>query len=252
MQGPARKTIAFPAAQFVIAARSLGADRIDAASLTDLTGLNRPDGSGTWDGAPGEWRLSVFRLNYGDGAKPNYLNPDTVRAFLDNTYEEYARRFGEHFGATIPGSFFDEIGNTAVAWDPLLAERFRQAKGYDLETALPLLYFDGGPKTIKVRCDYFEVFAKLFEDAWFKQISAWCDRHHLQLTGHTLESFRNLRDEGDYFRTWRHAQIPGTDNEDFRYTFPRVIGSWKPKQLSSISHVYGRARDRESLGGPGW
>jgi PAS domain-containing protein len=253
VQGPARKTIAFTNAQFVIAARSTGTNRLESASLTNLTALNLPDGGGIWDVPPGEWRVSVFRLNYGDHAKPNYLNPDTVREFLNNTYEEYARRFAEHFGKTIPGSFFDEIGNIALAWDPLLAERFRQAKGYDLATSLPLLYFDGGPRTIKVRCDYFEVYTQLFEEAWFKQISAWCARNHLQLTGHTLEAFRNLRDEGDYFRTWRHAQIPGTDNEDFRYTFPRVVGSWKPKQLSSVSHVYGKERAAaESLGGGGW
>jgi hypothetical protein len=251
--GPARTAIAFTNAQFVFAARSLGDDRIEAASLTNLTALNLPDGSGDWNVPPGEWRLSIFRLNYGDHAKPNYLNPDTVREFLNNTYQEYAIRFGEHFGDTIPGSFFDEIGNTALAWDPLLAERFQRDKGYDLETALPLLYFDGGPRTIKTRCDYFEVFTQLYEDAWFKQISAWCDRHRLQLTGHTLEQMRNIKDQGDYFRTWRHAQIPGTDNEDFRYTFPRVIGSWKPKQISSVSHVHGKERAAaEALGGPGW
>nr|MCU0245542.1 hypothetical protein [Bryobacter sp.] len=103
------------------------------------------------------------------------------------------------------------------------------------------------------RCDYFDVFTKQYEDAWFRQISEWCARHNLQLTGHTNEELHAILDQGDYFRTWRHPQMPGTDNEDFRYTFPRVIGAWKPKQLSSVAHMYGRPRAMvEALGGAGW
>ena len=247
LRGPQQKALRFANAKFVIAARSLGGDRIDAKSLIDLSRQQ------SWDVPSGEWRLCIFRPTHGGIPLPNYINPDTIREFLDNTYEQYAARFGGHFGKTIPGSFFDEIFNIALAWDPILAERFKKAKGYDLETVLPLLYHEGGARTVKVRCDYFEVFTKLYEDAWFRQIAEWCERHKLKLTGHTNESLRHIKDQGDYFRTWRHAQIPGTDNEDFRYTFPRTIGAWKPKQLSSVSHLYGKPRAAvEALGGAGW
>lgn len=250
--GPARKKIDFPDARFVVAARLLEGERIDAQSLTNLTHLNEKIDA-VWQVPPGRWHVCVFNATHGGHPLPNYLNPATVREFLNNTYEQYAARFGKHFGKAIPGSFFDEIGNIALAWDPILGERFRSQKGYDLPGSLPLLYHEGGPRTIKVRCDYFEVFAKLFEDAWFRQISEWCAARGLQLTGHTNETLSHIRGQGDYFRTWRHAQIPGTDNEDFRYTFPRVIGSWKPKQLSSVSHVYGKSRAAaEALGGAGW
>ncbi len=250
VKGPTRQILRHPSAKFLIAAKSTGENRIDRATLIDLTSLK--DG-GAWDVPAGEWLLCVFHETHGDYPLPNYINPDAIREFLNNTYEQYAARFGKHFGTTIPGSFFDEIGNIPLAWDPLLAERFRNAKGYDLEKVLPLLYHEGGAGTIQTRCDYFEVLTKLYEDAWFRQISEWCARHNLKLTGHTNETLRHVRDQGDYFRTWRHAQIPGTDNEDFRYTFPRVIGAWKPKQLSSISHLYGKPRAAvEALGGAGW
>ncbi len=252
VSGPTAVRMDFPEARFVVAARRSGPERIETGSLTDLSELNRrPDG--VWNAPPGQWLLFVFRPVRGREELPNYLNPDAVEEFLRNTYEQYAARFGRHFGRTIPGSFFDEIFNLRLAWDPLLEERFRARKGYALGKVLPLMYVDGGPETIKIRCDYFEEFTRLYEEAWFRRLASWCERHNLKLTGHTNEGLYSIRDQGDYFRTWRHPQIPGTDNEDFRYTFPRVIGAWKPKQLSSVAHVYGKPRAMaEALGGAGW
>ena len=247
IEGPARVPVAFAGAKFVSAARLAGGNGIDPATMADLSGLQE------WNAPPGRWHVCILRATHAAYPLPNYINPDAVREFLNNTHEQYAARFGKYFGKTIPGVFFDEIGNIPLAWDPLLAQRFRAAKGYDLEKVLPLLWHDGDARTIKVRCDYFDVLTKLYEEAWFRQISDWCARHNLKLTGHTNETLRHIRDQGDYFRTWRHPQIPGTDNEDFRYTFPREIGSWKPKQLSSVSHLYGSERAAaEALGGAGW
>lgn len=250
VKGPAVLPLDFPKNSFVIAARKRGAG-IDGDSLIDLTAENRA--GGRWQIPAGEWIVSVFEITRGRRELPNYINPAMTAEFIRNTYEEYAKRFSQHFGKTIPGSFFDEIYNWWPAWDPILEERFRANKGYDLRKNLPLLYLDAGPRTVKLRCDYFDELTKLYEESWFKQLSAWCARHNLILTGHTNEELRNIRDQGDYFRTWRHPQMPGTDNEDFRYTWPRVVGSWKPKQLSSVAHVYGRRRAMvEALGGAGW
>ncbi len=250
--GPSELKLDFAKAVFVIAARRSGEENIDGKTLTDLTAQNQK--RGMWQVPAGEWRISIFEPVAVRTPLPNYLNPDAVREFLNNTYEQYAKRFSRHFGKTIPGSFFDEIFNvTPLPWDPILEQRFRAHKGYELRESLPLLFLDGGPKTVKVRCDYFEELTKLYEEAWFQQISAWCAKHNLKLTGHTNEELYSIFDQGDYFRTWRHPQIPGTDNEDFRYTWPRTVGSWKPKQLSSVSHVYGRPRAMvEALGGAGW
>ena len=251
VHGPTRAPVRFPDAVFVVAARQTAPGRIASDTLTDLTEINRRGAS--WDVPEGTWLISIFEPVRGREDLPNYLNPEMVAEFIRNTYEQYAARFRSHFGKTIPGSFFDEIFNLKLPWDPLLEERFRQRKGYELRKVLPLLFLDGGPETIRIRCDYFEEFTRLYEESWFRQLSSWCERHNLKLTGHTNENLYSIQDQGDYFRTWRHPQIPGTDNEDFRYTFPRVIGSWKPKQLSSVAHVYNKPRAMaESLGGAGW
>ncbi len=130
-----------------------------------------------WACPEGTWLLSAYILdtNPGTEAMPavNYMHRDTVRDFIDITYEEYARRFGAHFGKTIPGVFFDEIHNSGVeiVWVEGFAEAFRELKGYDLIPLLPALSRDIGPGTPKVRCDYYDVYTKLYEEAWFVQIS---------------------------------------------------------------------------------
>jgi hypothetical protein len=250
-RGGSRQPVQFPKEAMVVAARRTTSGAIDEATLTDLSDLNRAGGD--WKAPEGDWSVFVFEVVRNRRGLPNYINPDAAAEFIRNTYEEYAKRFSPQFGKTIPGSFFDEIYNATPPWDPILEERFRKNKGYELRKYLPLLFVEGGPRTIKVRCDFYEEYTKLYEEAWFQQLSSWCERHGLIFTGHTIEDIGEIPGQGDYFRIWRHPQMPGTDNEDFRYTWPRVIGAWKPKQLSSVTHVYGRQRAMvEALGGAGW
>jgi hypothetical protein len=73
------------------------------------------------------------------------------------------------------------------------------------------------------------------------------------MTGHTIETIRDYRNQGNYFQTWIPVHIPGTDNEDYRYSFPRRVRWFKPKQLSSLCHLYDKKRAMvEALGGGGW
>ncbi|MCC6695531.1 MAG: hypothetical protein IT365_07865 [Candidatus Hydrogenedentes bacterium] len=253
--GPADVPVAVEHARFVVAGRLVGENALDPASLTDLSPLN---GTGHWQCPEGEWLIIGYVFGpYHDGV--NYMNSETVRDFIDVTHEEYARRYGTHFGSTIPGVFFDEIMNDAGkspehhVWVEDFEARFREIKGYDLVPLLPGLSHDIGPTTPRVRCDYYDVFTTLYEEAWFKQIADWCAQHHLKLTGHTVEDLNRYITQGDYVRTMSHLQIPTADNEDFRYTWPRTIGAWKPKQAASIAHLYNWPQaGSEALGGPGW
>ncbi|MCC6488167.1 MAG: hypothetical protein IT364_11770 [Candidatus Hydrogenedentes bacterium] len=255
VKGPASVAIAVKHARFVVAGRLAGENALDPASLTDLSPLN---GTGHWQCPEGVWLITGYVFEpYHEGI--NYMNPETVRDFMDITHEEYARRYGTHFGSTIPGVFFDEIMNDAGkspehhVWVEEFEARFRDIKGYDLVPLLPGLSHDIGPITPRVRCDYYDVFTTFYEEAWFKQIADWCGEHHLRLTGHTVEELNRYITQGDYMRSMSHLQIPTADNEDFRYTWPRTIGAWKPKQAASIAHLYNWPQaGSEALGGPGW
>jgi hypothetical protein len=253
--GPQVVDLPGPGACYVVAGHMVGENELDPDSLADLT---RESSQGEkWPCPGGGWIILAYTLESTE--EVNYLNRETVRNFMDITHEEYAKRFGDHFGKTIPGIFFDEIMNSAgkvpglVVWSEDFASRFFEIKGYHLPPLLPALTRDIGPMTPKVRCDYYDVYTAIYEEAWFEQIADWCEMRGLQLTGHTIEELNRYTTQGNYIRTIRHLQIPTTDNEDFRYRWPRVIDPWKPKQLAGISHLYGRERAAvEAMGGAGW
>ncbi|MFC1558850.1 glycosyl hydrolase, partial [candidate division KSB1 bacterium] len=140
-----------------------------------------------------------------------------------------------------------------LVWTDDFFQQFKKVKGYDLRQNLPVIFRNAGKRTPKIRCDYYDVFTKLYISSWFKQISEWCGERGIYYTGHTYEDVNSYMSQGDFFRAWEPVQVPGTDNEDFRYTFPRKIGWFKPKHIASIAHTTGKKRIMgEILGGAGW
>jgi len=243
----------------IIAARFVSREVVDEHSLTDISDFEGEN----WSVPEGKWLIMTFRQITEEYARSgpqrgiDYLDKEAVAAFIKITHEEYYKRFGKYFGDVVPGIFFDEITakltRADFGWTDDFLEQFSRLKGYELKRYLPLLVYDGGAKTVKIRCDYYDVFTTLYVDAWFKQISDWCSKHNILLTGHTYEDIFSFITQGDYFRTFAPVQIPMTDNEDFRYSFPAYIEWFKPKQLASISHLNGRElAGVEALGGNGW
>jgi len=243
----------------VITARFVSKGIIKEGSLTNISQFSGK----SWQVPEGRWLIMTFRQiseEKSEGERPyhsiDYLDADAVAAFIKITHEEYHKRFGKYFGNVVPGIFFDEISaklaGADFTWTDDFLEKFQQIKGYDLKRYLPLLVYDGGDITPKIRCDYYDVFTTLYEGAWFRQINDWCKGHNIALTGHTYEDIYSFITQGDYFRTLGAIQIPLTDNEDFRYSFPRHIDWYKPKQLASIANINGRKfAGVEALGGNG-
>jgi hypothetical protein len=236
----------------VLAATMVSEETVDPESIVDISAYLGKD----WKVPKGKWAIIAFTQIRQDD-QIDYLDKEAVGKFIEITHEEYYRRFGEYFGATIPGIFFDEIYANArggdLVWTDDFLEQFNKIKGYDLKKYLPLLVYNGGDVTVKIRCDYFDVWSTLYTHAWFKQYADWCEAHGIWITGHTIEDFNSYTSQGNYFHTWAPVQMPGTDNEDFRYSFPRRIHWYKPKQLSSVAHINGRQRAVvEAMGGGGW
>jgi len=238
----------------VFAVRMRDDDRYD--SKIDLTLLN----SNTWKVPDGNWTILTFEQikyysPYNIPAHIDYLDKEAVRAFIDITHEEYLRRYGKQFGKSIPGVFYDEIYfgfGGYLPWTDDFAESFEKRKGYDLLDELPSLVLKTSGSE-SVNYDYFDELTYRYDEAWFKQIANWCEEYGIGLTGHTEETFHSYKNEGDYFRTIGSKQIPGTDNEDYRYNFPRYVKWYKPKQLSSVAHIYGRKMTAvEAMGGGGY
>lgn len=228
----------------IFAVKMTGENSFDPISKIDLT--NYQDNN--WTTPQGNWSVLTFKLT--DYRVPpntsiDYLNEKAVKAFINITHEEYYKRYGKFFGKSIPGIFFDEISFSGarsgkyLPWTEDFAEAFKKRQKYDILDVLPSLVLES-PGSDSLNCGYFEELTYRYDHAWFKQIADWCDLHKIGLTGHTEESFDNYKKEGNYFQTIGRMQFPGTDNEDFRYNYPKYINWFKPKQLSSVAHVHGR------------
>jgi len=95
---------------------------------------------------PSEW--------FNDDAYADNLNPEAVKAFIDITYEAYAREVGDEFGDTVPGIFTDEpnvfaptvrSGLPALPWTDGLVSTWCRGSS-SRETKRPrLVTITGGP-----------------------------------------------------------------------------------------------------------
>ncbi len=106
--------------------------------------------------------------------------------FLASTYEKYYERFPEYFGDTIRCVFNDETRMAnAFPWMKRFPEEFEKRKGYDILPHLVSLVLPG-EKAGRIRCDYFDVIATLFQENYFKILADWCKRHGIRLFAHLL------------------------------------------------------------------
>ncbi|HZO99961.1 MAG TPA: glycosyl hydrolase [Terriglobia bacterium] len=218
-RGPERVEVDLPAqTKLVVAGKFLGAHRIEGSSLREV-----PFDSGaktvSWNVPAGDWFVTAYVLEpaFGlDGGTVDLMNPDAVREFIKVYYEEFYRRYGEYFGNAMPATFADHEGTYGgqLAWTPRLFDTFRRVKGYDLETRLPMLTYDAGAQTEKLRCDYQDVISQLYADSFFKQVDDWCREHKIEYSGHVWEEslFFGPAYQGDFYRILRAMSNPGSDS----------------------------------------
>ena len=201
--------------------------------------------------APIEW--------FNDDAYADNLNPASVRAFLDITYETYLQEVGSDFGKAIPGIFTDEpnIFNNRILsnrrclpWTDGFMEYFQERRGWELCDGLPWLFYQGN-QAAKTRHDFWWTISERFTTAYTKQIGEWCGEHGFSFTGHFLyeqEMGYGSRCSGAIMPHYRYQQVPGIDmlteqNREFLTI----------KQCSSVASQFGRKWVlSETYGCSGW
>jgi hypothetical protein len=223
VQGP--QVVELPAdadVQAVVAARWLGQDRIDAKSLTAVD-VSKTNGHIRWTVPEGEWVILQFHLEPAmgfDGGFVDLMNPDAMKLYFQLTYEQYHRRFGSYFGNTIHYSFSDHEGDYGyrIAWTPALFHSFQERTGYDLRKTLPLLIYDGGDFTTKVRTDYLSTVTHLYAASFWNGITDSASKLGIHRTGHAWEESLQWAAalEGSLFTVERGLNPVGVDSlEDF-------------------------------------
>jgi hypothetical protein len=180
------------------------------------------------------------------------MNRRAVERFIALTHETYYRVLGDEFGKGILAIFTDEPnirgrmtlpsaegkGDATLPFTDDFNETFRAAFGYDLLDILPELLWElpGGKASVH-RWRYHDHAAERFVSAFTDTLGAWCEEHHIALTGHFL-SERTLYQQtlrlGEAMRCYRGFQLPGIDIliDDKEFS--------TAKQAASVSGQYGR------------
>ena len=138
------------------------------------------------------------------------LNPDAVACFIRLVYQRYYDEFEEYFGKTVKAIFTDEPSilarraeRGAVPGTTDIIEHVSSHLGYDFRPYLPALWYSDEPDAERYRRDYHRALQQRLEETFYRQISRWCERHGVALTGHPAAP--------DDIGQLRYFQIPGQD-----------------------------------------
>jgi len=186
-----------------------------------------------------------------DGAQSleDYLDPSATAQYLAFTHEAYKKAVGDEFGKTILGFRGDEpdYSISGLPWTPQFFARFQAAKGYDIRPFLAVFLQSREtvltPRQLRARADYYDVFADLFRDGFFKPQGEWCAANGLEYQVHLNHEEMQLQlahSEGDFFRDMRYVEVPGIDSI-WHQIWADTISDF-PRFASSAAHVYGHPR----------
>ena len=176
------------------------------------------------------------------------MNPEAIAYFLQITHKRYKRAVGEEFGKTIPSIFTDEPnitgfirpkfseskGDLRIPFTEKLPKRFEKISGLNFFESLPYVFWDGSGSDI--RYYLYEACTELHNEAYHRQIGAWCKENNIAYAGHILgeESLQAQADAvGEAMRHYKEFSLPGMDNLCDIREFTTA------KQVTSVVHQYG-------------
>ena len=202
----------------------------------DLTGTIRQNRL-NWTPTAGPYQVWVYTAP----RKPGTLNPIHPLAG-QRVIEKFFQPFEDH----APGKssiglnyfFQDELqfGVGDRIWANDLPAVFHQRKGYDLFEALPALFQDVGPQTVKYRLDFMDVKVQLEQERYFIPIFQWHWSRGLIYGCDPGSRGSDPTEFGDYFSAVRWYTAPGHDTPGGHADLI------KGKVSSSIAQLYRRPR----------
>lgn len=199
------------------------------------------DGRVTWQVPAGDWDIMVFTC-VRTGKLVDYLEPKSIAKFFSLTYDEYYKRYPEHFGPTIFMTYFDDVGlrgGERRTWTPAFNEKFRAKHGFSPVEYYPALWHDIGPDTEAARAMLLDFRAELLAEGYPRMVHEWAAQHAILSSGHAMGQYHPQPAfmAGDAIKFYRHSDIPMIDSIHY-------YGHGRPgfKLTSSASHTYDRAR----------
>jgi hypothetical protein len=171
---------------------------------------------------------------------PSYdpMHPQSGKAYNHFFFEKFEQALKDNGGGALNFFFSDELnfrvnGNL---WNKFFAAEFKSRKGYDIIPFLDALFVNIGPVTPKIKLDYNDVLVSLSEENFFQPVYQWHQDRGLIFGCDHGGRGMDVAEFGDYFRTQRWNQGPGSDQPHLSKDIS------KAKVAASISHLYERPR----------
>lgn len=230
-----------------ITAFKIDGNKDETASRKDLMKQVK-NGTLTYNFGDESWRIFCV---YPEKQVPSFdpMNPASGKAYNRHFFGKFEQAFPGEGGKGLNFFFSDELdfhlsGNL---WNKHFPGEFKKRKGYEVVPYLDALFTDIGDKTAKIRMDYNDVLVSLSEENFFKPVYQWHEEQGMIFGCDHSGRGRNVTEFGDYFRTHRWNQGPGSDQ-------PKLAKDIvKAKVASSIAHLYERPRVwLEGFYGSGW
>ncbi len=176
----------------------------------------RSGGEIHWQAPEGKWRVMVFTCQPAS-ALVDYLNPEAVDKFFSLTYDQYYRRFSEHFGSTIIMSFYDDVGLRRAhrrIWTPIFNDAFEEKFGYSPVAYYPALWHDIGTDTEAARVALFGFRAEMLSEGYPRKVNEWSAERGMLATGHAMGQYKPQPTflAGDAIKFYRHSSVPMIDS----------------------------------------
>lgn len=234
---------------------SVVAMNMDSRERVDLSGRVK-DGRVAWQVPEGTWKIMTFVCVTDGDPNVDYLEPESVKCFVEMTHQQYYNRFKDYFGSTIDGAFFDEptmYRAKGRMWTGAFNGKFKEKYGFDPAPYYPALWYDIGPETQAARNYLFGFRTELYATAFPKVIQDWCMKHGISATGHQdqEEVVNPVSVSGDLMKCFKYLDIPGVDKIGGRRPaerFYKIISSaaYNWDKALVMSETYG------AMGDIGW
>ncbi len=258
VEGPTRLRIADLGGLHFVAAIAGKVDdegKVDGATLVDLP-LAANGNRLEWNVPEGQWSVMTFRWEHAgaQGHQKKWVSVDgasrdCVEWFLKTVYQPHFDRFGDDFGKTIVGYFYDEP-ETQGDWGTEVIPELKR-RGVDWKAALVAKQFQlqDPEQQTAAAYQYQDAFAEAWGRTMYGGMSEWCREHGVLSIGHFMEHGRLYLQPtycaGNMFQLQKYSDMGAIDLVcQQMYPGQRPISIYQtPKLASSISHVYAKQDD---------